>query len=54
MFENYPTLHVESLGDYKAGPFVVWAKRVSGTGPEQYIAMYKLENGLITRERLLR
>jgi len=56
MFKNYPAIHVEPLGEFKAGSFVVQAERVTGRGaePEQHIAIYKLENELITRERLLR
>lgn len=56
MFETYPTLHVERLGQWEVGSFVVQEERVTGrtTEPERHIAVYLLNNALILRERLLR
>ncbi len=56
MFETYPALHVESLGRWKAGSFVVQEERVAGrsTESDHHIAVYQLDNELIVRERLLR
>ncbi len=56
MFETYPALHVEQLGRWKVGSFVVQEERVTGraTEPERHIALYQLDNELIVRERLLR
>ena len=55
MFESYPTLHVEPLGRWMVGSFVVQEERVTGrtTGSEHHIAVYQLDNELIVRERLL-
>lgn len=56
MFDNYPTLHVEQLGRWTVGSFVVQEERVTGrtTESEHHIAVYQLDNELIVRERLLR
>lgn len=56
MFETYPALHVEPLGRWTVGLFVVQEERVTGrtTEPERHIAVYQLAKELIVRERLLR
>ena len=56
MFETYPALHVEPLGQWEVGPFVVQEERVTGRTIEsdRHIAVYQLSSGLIVRERLLR
>lgn len=56
MFETYPKLHVEQLGRWKVGSFVVQEEQVTGRTPEpeRHIAVYQLEDELIVRERLLR
>ena len=56
MMEAYPALHVEPLGQWKVGLFVVQEERVTGRTPEseRHIAVYQLENELIVLERLLR
>jgi len=56
MFENFPALHVEPLGRWTVGSFVVQEERVAGrtTESEHHIAIYQLNNELIVRERLLR
>jgi hypothetical protein len=55
MFETYPALHVEPLGRWKVGSFVVQEERVTGRSMESdhHIAVYQLNNELILRERLL-
>jgi hypothetical protein len=55
MFEAMPDLRVDVLSRTEAGPFVVQEESVTGRGkPEQRIAVYLVEDGLIVRERLLR
>lgn len=56
MFQTYPTLHVELLGRWEFGPFVVQEERVTGrtAESERHIAVYQWANELIVRERLLR
>ncbi len=56
MFETYPAMHVEPLGRWEVGSFVVQEERVTGraTGSDRHIALYQLDNELIVRERLLR
>lgn len=56
MFETFPKLHVEALGRWEVGSFVVQREQVTGRGAESesHIAVYQLVNGLIVRERLLR
>ena len=56
MCETYPALHVEPLGQWIVGSFVVQNERVTGRTPEpeHHIAVYQLANELIVRERLLR
>jgi len=56
MFETYPALHVESMGRWKVGSFVVQEERVTGraTASVNHIAVYQLKSELIVRERLLR
>lgn len=56
MFETFPKLHVEPLGRWEAGPFVVQEEQVTGRSaePERHIAVYQLANGLVVRERLFR
>ena len=55
MFDTHPTLHIEQLGRWEVGPFVVQDERVIGRTPEpeHHIAVYQLEGELIVRERLL-
>ena len=56
MCDTYPALHVEPLGRWMVGSFIVQEERVTGraTESERHIAIYQLENELIVRERLLR
>ena len=56
MIETYPALHVEPLGRWKVGSFIVQDERVTGrtVEPEHHVAVYTLENEIIVRERLLR
>lgn len=56
MLETYPELHVEPLGRWEVGSFVVQDEQVTGraTEPEHHIAVYQLDKELIVRERLLR
>jgi hypothetical protein len=54
MFERYPQLRVEGGRRIEAGAFVVQDETVTGRGdPEHHVAVYKLANDLIVRERLL-
>ena len=55
MFQTYPTLHVEPLGRWEVGPYVVQEEGVTGRTAESecHIAVYQLTNELIVRERLL-
>lgn len=56
MMQTYPALHVEPLGCWKVGAFVVQEEEVTGRAieSERHIALYKLDGELILRERLLR
>lgn len=56
MLETYPALHVEPLGQWKVGSFVVQEERVTRRAAESdhHVAVYQLANELIVRERLLR
>ena len=55
MFESLTELRVDVLSRTEAGPFVVQEENVTGRGkPEQHVAVYLVEEGLIVRERLLR
>ena len=56
MCETYPALHVEPVGRWTVGSYVVQEERVTGrtTESEHHIAVYLLDNELIVRERLLR
>ena len=56
MFERFPTLRVRKLGGLAVGYFVVQEEEVTGREPEpeRHIAVYRLSNGLIAHERLLR
>lgn len=56
MFESFPSLHVQALGRWEIGSFVVQEELVTGrtAEPEHHIAIYQLTNDLIVRERLLR
>ncbi|MCX6430890.1 MAG: nuclear transport factor 2 family protein [Actinobacteria bacterium] len=56
MFVAFPSLHVEALSRWTVGSFVAQEERVTGRGTESeiHIAIYKVENDLVVRERLLR
>jgi hypothetical protein len=56
MFQTYPALHIEPLGRWAVGSFVVQEERATGraTEPDHHIAVYQLDHELIVRERLLR
>ena len=56
MFETSPKLHVEPLGRWQVGLYVVQEELVTGrtVESERHIAVYQLANELIVRERLLR
>ncbi len=55
MFEELPDLKVEAISRAAAGSFVVQEERLTGRGePEQHVAVYLVQHGVIARERLLR
>jgi hypothetical protein len=54
IFAEFPDLRVEPLSRTEVGEFVVQEERVTGRGdPARHVAVYLMEDGLITRERLL-
>jgi hypothetical protein len=57
MFERLPALRVEARSPrWNAGAYVVQEEEVVGRAPdpERHIAIYRVEEGLIAHERLLR
>lgn len=56
LFQTYPAIHVEPIGRWEVGPFVVQEEQVTGraAGSDRHIAVYQLHNDLVVRERLLR
>jgi hypothetical protein len=53
MFERFPELHVEPGWRTAVGNFVVQEETVTGrSGHERHVAVYRLVEGLIARERL--
>jgi hypothetical protein len=56
MFRRFPDLRVRRVSRLAAGAFVVQEEEVLGRSPdpERHIAIYRLEEGLIAHERLLR
>jgi hypothetical protein len=54
MFEESPDVRVEPLSRTVVGEFVVQEERVTGRGePQRHVAVYLVQDGVITRERLL-
>ncbi len=56
MLDTYPSLWVESLDRWEMGDYVVQLERVTGRSaePERHVAVYRLADDEIVRERLLR
>lgn len=56
MFEQFPSLSVRKLGGFAVGSYVVQEEEVAGRTPqpERHIAIYRISDGLITHERLLK
>lgn len=56
MLERSPALRVEPAGRFELDPYVVQEERVTGRSPdpERHIAVYRITDGRIARERLLR
>ena len=56
MLERSPMLNVELLDRWELDPYVVQEERVTGRSPdpERHIAVYRIMDGRIARERLLR
>lgn len=56
MFENFPSLYVQTLKRWEVDSFVVQEELVTGRAaePEPHIAVYQMTKDLIVRERLLR
>lgn len=56
MFERFPRLDVRKIGGFAVGSYVVQEEEVHGRTPqpERHIAVYRVEDGLIAHERLLK
>ena len=54
-FEQFPELRVTAISRIDVGEFVVQEEEATGRGDaERHVAVYLIEDGLITRERLIR
>jgi uncharacterized protein (TIGR02246 family) len=54
MFEAHPDVRVEPVSRVDVGEFVVQHERVTGRGAhEVHVAVYLVQDGLISRERLI-
>jgi hypothetical protein len=56
LFERFPNLTVRRLGRIAVGSYVVQEEEVVGRepDPQRHIAVYRIQDGLIAHERLLR
>lgn len=56
MYARFPSLTVRQIGSFSVGSYVVQSEEVRGRepDPERHVAIYRIEDGLIVHERLLR
>jgi hypothetical protein len=56
LFARFPTISVRRIGRFATGSYVVQEEEVLGREPEpeRHIAVYRIQDGVITHERLLR
>lgn len=56
MFISFPAVSVRKIEGFSVGEYIVQFEEVEGRGPtpERHVAIYRIINGLVAHERLLR